>query len=146
LPDAEYHLLSAAQQRMWLLTQLEGANKAYHIRISIKLTGFVDPVLFNEAFQMLLQRHEILRTVFIQDEDGNPRQKINKWSPEENPIRCLDFANSSDAAVNYCNEFTHRDLDIDSDALIQCSLVKIGHDAHQLLLLQHHLITDGWSM
>jgi tyrocidine synthetase-3 len=101
LPIAEYYQLSAAQHRMWILTQLDGANKAYHIRLAIRLTGKVDHVLFNEAFQNLLQRHEILRTVFIQDQEGKPWQKIREWSPENYVLDYRDFSHAEEERKLY---------------------------------------------
>src|SRR5688572_22071755 len=67
--------LSFAQQRLWFLNQLEPGNPAYHLRALVRLSGPLDPRALDLGLQEIVRRHEILRTIFVQ-EGGEPAQVI----------------------------------------------------------------------
>jgi tyrocidine synthetase III len=68
--------LSSAQRRLWVLSKFEGANEAYNMPQVVRLEGSLNEEAFSKAYQALLTRHEVLRTVFIEDAEGNPRQRV----------------------------------------------------------------------
>jgi condensation domain-containing protein len=68
--------LSAAQQRLWFIDQLEGGSTAYHIPLALRLHGELDAGALQSALDALLERHEALRTTFVKV-DGQPAQRVN---------------------------------------------------------------------
>ena len=84
------YTISSAQERLWMLSQLEEANKAYNITQVFHLNGFIHESSFAKAYSALLERHEILRTVFLVDTEGNPRQSI---LPITKPFFRVEFQN-----------------------------------------------------
>src|SRR5215218_8713370 len=67
--------LSYAQQRLWFLSQLSGVSEAYHIHGGVRLRGTLDRVALKGALDRIVERHESLRTCFVQ-QDGEAVQKI----------------------------------------------------------------------
>src|SRR6185312_2147726 len=68
-------LLSWAQQRLWFIDQLEGGGAAYNIPAAMRLHGVLDERALRDALDTLLERHEVLRTVF-RNVNGQPVQVI----------------------------------------------------------------------
>src|SRR5690606_22644638 len=68
--------LSFAQQRLWVLNQLEPNLAAYHIPGVVRLQGVLDRETLQAAFHQLLARHEALRTTFAVNSAGTPIQEV----------------------------------------------------------------------
>ena len=135
--------LSFAQLRLWFLNRLEGPNPAYNIPTAIRLSGPLDRAALAQAIADVAARHESLRTVFP-DDDGRPRQLI--LDPErsrpslavvEDAGADLETALIAAAAVGF---------DIATDPPFRATLFGLGPQEHVLLLLQHHVAGDGWSL
>ncbi len=71
--------LSFAQQRLWLIQQLGPNSYLYNVPPALQIKGQLDVIILERALNSIIQRHEVLRTPFPADEDGQPWQKI---SPE----------------------------------------------------------------
>src|SRR5262245_26098831 len=138
--------LSFAQQRLWFISQFEGASKAYHVRCGIRLKGDLDHVALRRALDRIIARHEALRTTFHQI-DGQPTQVIetaeNGFALQEH-----DFSQSADPTAELRRlvelEAT-QPFDLTRGPLIRGQLAQIAEDDHALLLTMHHIVSDGWS-
>ncbi|MGY0035039.1 AMP-binding protein [Pedobacter sp. NJ-S-72] len=73
-PKGAHIPLSFSQERLWFIDQLEG-SKHYHIPAVLRLYGAVDQGALTRAFQTIINRHEVLRTV-IREENGIAYQKV----------------------------------------------------------------------
>jgi amino acid adenylation domain-containing protein len=139
---------SAAQRRLWFIDRLgDGLQAAYHIPISVRLTGALEGAALRSAVADLSLRHEILRTSFI-DEGGGLKQEI---APEPSfelttiDLSDLDAARRKDAiAKNRFDEVT-TPFDLAKGPLFRGRLLKCSADEHFLLITMHHIIFDGWS-
>ena len=67
--------LSFAQQRLWFLSRFEEASTAYHIAAGLRLIGRLEREALVRALDRIVARHEALRTVFVQGDDGVPVQQ-----------------------------------------------------------------------
>ena len=74
--ESESYPLSNAQQRVWILSQLEEGSTAYNLPTEIELIGSYDLDCFERAIKSVIERHEILRTVFKEDDNGEPCQIV----------------------------------------------------------------------
>jgi acyl carrier protein len=74
-PQDDY-LVSSSQRRLWVLSKFEGANQAYNIPKISRLVGIINEDAFIKSYHKLLERHEVLRSVFTEDKEGTPRQLI----------------------------------------------------------------------
>jgi len=137
--------LSYAQERQWFLWQLDPQSSAYNIPLALRLRGELDVIALQRSFYALVARHESLRTRFVRDAQGNPQQLIE---PGLRVPLCLDHAqDSGEAQVRSWIETQAAQLfDLEQGALVRLRLLQLASDEHVLLLVQHHIVSDGWSM
>ena len=149
LPDSEHYTLSSSQRRLWLISQFEEAAAAYNIPLSFLLEGEVNEQLFARAFHGLITRHESLRTIFLQDSEGEPRQVI--LEPERSGFHLffLDLRHSNDAGMEVKELMARQNaeaFDLRTGPLMRAALVRTGEKTWVLNCVLHHIISDGWSM
>ena len=135
--------LSYAQQRQWVLWQLEPHSSAYNIASALRLQGALDVAALSRAFQTLLARHESLRTTFAQ-EAGEVRQVIHAAQAFEWKIGHAQV--SADGLREAVETLTRQPFDLERGPLLRVDLLRLGAQEHVLVLNLHHIITDGWSM
>ncbi|KAG0196273.1 hypothetical protein BGX28_010348, partial [Mortierella sp. GBA30] len=138
--------LSFAQQRLWFLTQLEEVSDTYHIPSGLRLQGDLNQVALKHALDSLHSRHEALRSVFI-DIDGHPQVKI--LPSKEVPLRQVDLRGlvDQDAQLKHTlEEETRVSFDLAKGPLIRATTIQLADDECVLLITQHHIVSDGWSM
>jgi amino acid adenylation domain-containing protein len=139
---------SWAQERLWLLDQLEGGSPAYHIMAVLRLRGSLDKEGLRKALDTLLERHEVLRTVLVSI-DGNPTQEIGAASRFS--LELVDLSGYSDSERNAQIETqkleeARAEFNLAVGPLIRARLLRLGAEEHLLLLAMHHIISDGWSI
>ncbi|MBX7554902.1 amino acid adenylation domain-containing protein [Streptomyces sp. tea 10] len=135
--------LSFAQRRLWFLNRMEGASATYNIPLAIRLHGTVDRAALNTALADLSERHESLRTVFPAT-DGEPRQEV---LPLERGRSVFTFASAAeDELERLIAAEAARGFDLTSELPLRALLFSTGPEEHVLLLVMHHIATDGWSM
>ncbi|MET7380976.1 amino acid adenylation domain-containing protein [Streptomyces sp. NPDC005526] len=133
-PRPERVPLSAAQRRLWFMYRFEGPSPTYNVPLALRLTGRVDRAALRAALADVVGRHESLRTVFG-DESGMPYQRIVTGEPVLEEVAGDDVA----AAAGYAFE-------LDRELPVRCWLFSQSGDEHVLLVLVHHIVSDGWSM
>ncbi len=135
--------LSWSQQRLWFLDQLDAAaGAAYHIPMALRLSGTLDPRVLEATLARLVERHEVLRTRFVVT-DGEVRQVIDAPVPVALPLReVTDMAGVADIA----RAEAAQPFDLASGPLLRGQLLRLAADDHVLLITQHHIVTDGWSI
>ncbi len=139
--------LSHGQQRLWLLEHFhEGRHgSTYVVPAAFELDGPLDVPRLEQAFAYLIDRHEILRTRFV-EVDGEPQQEVLSQVPFA--IRMADLRDSTDtvaAAAAWAGAFVAEPFDLAAGPLIRAALVALGDDRHALVICQHHIIGDAWS-
>ena len=140
--------LSFAQQRLWFLDQLTGANATYNITRSLKLSGKLDVAALEKAIAAIIDRHEILRTTYQLQGDA-PAQII---SPDHNfKLSTINLQhlseNEQQAEIKtLINDYGNKPFDLNKDLLIRCQLLKLNLEEYIFLFCVHHIVFDGWSM
>ncbi|MBO9883275.1 non-ribosomal peptide synthetase [Xanthomonas sp. D-109] len=142
--------LSWAQQRLWFLDRLDpAASLAYHIPAAFRLTGYLHRQALGRALDRIVARHEVLRTRF--ELTGRlPTQQINA---ETTGFRLIDEDLSglpAEARASALQRFgvqeAEQRFDLSCGPLIRGRLLKISAEEHVLLVTQHHIVSDGWSI
>ncbi|HKY27539.1 MAG TPA: amino acid adenylation domain-containing protein [Pyrinomonadaceae bacterium] len=145
---AETFPLSFAQQRLWFLAQLEPENPSYNLPQALQLRGVLDVNALKQTLNMIVARHESLRTTF-KTIDGQPVQIVSR-SPEINlaftNLEDLPAARRETEAQRIAMAEAWRPFDLSRDYPIRAALVRLDHDHHWLLLTLHHIASDGWSL
>ncbi|NVE00636.1 non-ribosomal peptide synthetase, partial [Massilia sp. BJB1822] len=137
--------LSWAQQRLWFLDQLDHASgAAYHMPAALRLQGKIDRKALKEALDSIVARHESLRTSFVMQQ-GAAVQSIAPpgcgFALQEQDLRNNPSGWEAIAAAEARQLF-----ELDRGPLVRCRLLQLGEQEHVLLVTQHHIISDGWSI
>jgi len=138
--------LSTTQERQWFLDRLEGEAGAYNLPTALRFRGGLSPELIEEAFTLLVARHEGLRTRFV-TVDEVPLQIVDP--PSAVTLDRRDFRDHEDpleAGLFWLREKARLGFDLEHGPLFRLHLARIGVDDHLLLLVMHHIISDGWTM
>src|SRR2546422_5599363 len=140
--------LSFAQQRLWLLAQLEPDSAAYNISRPLRLQGELNAPALRETFNKLLARHHVLRGSFDLVE-GQPVAQIASHLEIDIPVMDLGGLPESEREAEVSRlaiaEAT-RPFDLTAAPLPRVCLLKLGPQDHVLLLNMTQTISDGWSM
>ncbi|MGW0538413.1 amino acid adenylation domain-containing protein, partial [Streptomyces sp. NPDC003032] len=143
VPRPERVPLSHAQRRLWFLDRLHGPSPVYNIPAGLRLKGALDIAALRAALSDVAERHEALRTVFAEDEDG-PYQVVldgTAANPELIPV-----ASGEDTLDRQLQEGARHRFDLTAEAPWLAKLFVLAPDEHVLLLVMHHIAGDGWSM
>ena len=140
--------LSYGQERLWVLQQLSPENPQYHFSEIFYLTGPLDIGALQNAFLLLLKRHDILRTTFQLDAEI-PRQHIHGYTVL--PWTFMDFSWDEGAfdekmGREFIKKEVRKPFNLEEGPLFRISLLKIKDDLHWLVLTFHHIIVDEQSI
>ncbi|NRB37084.1 MAG: amino acid adenylation domain-containing protein [Pseudomonadales bacterium] len=140
--------LSFSQQRLWFVEQLAPGNATYNVPAAIVLTGSLNTDILQQVLNTLIQRHEALRTSFI-DNDGDAEQIIHNAVHMPIQVEHCDYALADkDALLALAADELLKPFDLSQAPLFRVRVLKLRseeQDQHLLLLNLHHIITDGWS-
>ncbi len=146
-PRPERLPLSSAQQRLWILDQIDPGNSVYNVTSLMRFRGHLDIDALERTLSEIMRRHESLRTVFVKDDEG-PRQHI---LPVE-PLRLIqhDVSNQQDdarepAAIALAAADAAAPFDLAKGPVLRATLIRVEADEALLLLSAHHIAVDGWS-
>ena len=139
--------LSFAQERLWVLDQMEPNNPLYNIPRSLRLKGAVQPEAIERALNEIVRRHESQRATFAVN-DGHPVQRIAQSLTI--PLVVQDLAAFPEdgrevEARRIAADEAMRPFDLATGPLLRARLLRLGSEDHVLLLTMHHIISDAWS-
>lgn len=139
--------LSSAQHRLWFLDQLEPNGHTYNLAHALEIRGALDVDALRRSFDALAERHEILRTRFI-DLDGVPYQRIDL--PARADWQLIDLSqlprDRRDAEANHLLKAESRKpFDLGAGPLMRIRALRMEAEKFILLLTFHHIVSDGWS-
>ncbi|EHS59970.1 non-ribosomal peptide synthase/polyketide synthase [Paenibacillus sp. Aloe-11] len=138
--ESEAYPVSSAQKRLYVLRQMDGGELSYNMPGAFTVDGPLDRVRLESAFQMLIQRHESLRTGFYM-KDGELVQRVHREVPFT-----LDYTEASGEDTDTLIRSFIRAFDLSQAPLLRVGLVKLQEERHLLLFDMHHIISDGVSI
>ncbi|EPJ97838.1 non-ribosomal peptide synthetase [Pseudomonas sp. CFII68] len=143
IPQVDQQLdqpLSSAQQRVWLMQQLDLADSSFNMSSNVRLRGQLDRHALERSLHRLVDRHAILRTTYHQ-RNGELYQRIHGHMSV-----ALQVIVSSDAQWPVdARDVALRPFDLASEAPLRAVLYRLGEQEHVLQLVMHHIASDGWS-
>jgi amino acid adenylation domain-containing protein len=140
--------MSFAQQRLWFLDQLEPNGSAYAMPAAVRLSGRLDVERLKGALAGIVARHEALRTVF-RVVDGEPSQVIAGDAAPDLPLEDLSALSPADQETEVrrrLDDDIRRPFDLARGPLLRTRLLRLAEDRHVLIVVLHHIVSDGWSM
>ncbi|MBV9820813.1 MAG: amino acid adenylation domain-containing protein, partial [Actinobacteria bacterium] len=140
--------LSRQQEQVWLHAALAPDSIAYHTQTTIRIAGPFDPDVFDRVITELGRRHAILRTTYAQDGD-----QLWQLVHDPEPVRAtrIDLTDLTDPAVRrtrveeLIEQELRRPFDLARLPLLRWTLIKLATDEHEVVLVEHHMVHDGWS-
>ena len=137
--------LSFSQERLWFVDRLEG-SVSFHVPVILKLEGRLNKEALSYSLKTIVDRHEVLRTVFL-EEDGFPYQFIKEkdsWN-----LHISDgtiYARDGSALQEHIKKLLTAPFDLSNDHPLRANLIAIGEEMHVLVITLHHIASDAWSL
>jgi amino acid adenylation domain-containing protein len=140
--------LSYPQRMFWFLDKLGSGTPAYNLPRAFRMEGDLDVDALHEAFRLSLRRHDVLRTSFA-ELGGDLYQCVR--DDVEIDLVLHDLSNlpaekRESETFALASEGAQKPFDLERPPLFRLSLVRLSPAQHVLILVMHHIITDGWSM
>ncbi|HZF08057.1 MAG TPA: amino acid adenylation domain-containing protein, partial [Thermoanaerobaculia bacterium] len=139
--------LSFAQERHWVQRRATSGTAVANSLLAFRLTGELDGGVLERSFRELVARHEILRTTFA-EEGGEPVQVIHpeldlSWSLCD--LSALPRPTREATARALTAGAGRQVFDLGRTPLFRVTLLRADAREHLILVVQHHILTDGWS-
>ncbi len=147
--EALSYPLTTSQERLWIVSQLDGATLAYNMPAVVKLKGNLDLDKFEQSFKMLIKRHEVLRTYFKSHINGEIRQYILSPESIDFGIEIEDYRSiqiTSDTITDYLQKKNSIAFNLEQAPLVRGRLLRLKDMEYIFFLSMHHIIGDGWSI
>ncbi|ASZ13030.1 non-ribosomal peptide synthetase [Chitinophaga sp. MD30] len=135
--------LSYSQERLWFIDQLEGSQH-YHVPVVLRITGPLNRGVLSHSLQVIVNRHEVLRTVIAATPSGNYQQVLDKDGWQLDILSDPRFTDA-DYCQGYIRELVTAPFDLCRDHMLRASLLILSGEEHILVLTMHHIAYDGWS-
>ncbi|WP_291286917.1 non-ribosomal peptide synthetase [Flavobacterium sp.] len=143
--DSAYYPLSSSQYRMWVLSQMEESNRAYNVPALYTFEGNLKVKTLEQAFQLVIERHEILRTQFVSQENS-VAQKIIPAGAIQFRVAEIDLRNTTTSVEALISKEMSYSFDLENDLLLKSTVYQTEANQWIFFFMIHHIISDGWSM
>ncbi len=140
--------LSYPQRMFWFLDKLLSDTPAYNLSRAFRMEGQLDIYILQEAFRLALRRHDVLRTCFAES-DGELYQCVRDdvgidLVPDD--LSGIPAPEREIKTLAIASKEAQKPFDLERPPLFRLRLVRLSPDENVLILVMHHIITDGWSM
>ena len=139
---------SFAQERLWLLAQIEPSDPAYHITGAVRFKGDLNLHALQASLNEVVKRQESLRTTF-REVNGEIEQIISPSSTIDLEVVPSEIPHGVDAEASFDSWLAvilEEPFDLVRGPLLRVVLWKHAGDDHTMILVVHHIISDGWSL
>ena len=148
--DEDRSLPSFSQQRLWFIDKLQGQSSEYNMPVVFDVTGALNLDVLNRVFNTIIERHEVLRTAFLES-NGRLLQKIKPVGQFEFKTNVFDASKRPReerlfAIDQFIQKEAGRSFNLADDLMLRAHYVKVSGGTGVLLVNIHHIASDGWSM
>jgi amino acid adenylation domain-containing protein len=143
------YALSSAQKRLWILSKFTAANTAYNIPGIYIFEGKLNIEALEQAFKTLINRHEILRTFFKEDLNGEVRQWVISAQETDFKINIKDVRNElgkGEKIKKLVEGQMQKIFDLETGPLLEATLIRENENKYVFVCNMHHIISDAWSL
>ncbi len=146
-PDLSTYPFSSAQERLWLLDQLDPGATTYNITEAVRLKGLLDVSVLEQSLTEIVSRHDVLRATFSKV-NGKPEQIT--MSPAAltlltTDLRAVPESEQENRIQKIIEHEIQQPFDLSRGPLIRAQLLCLNPGDHLFLLSLHHIISDAWS-
>ncbi|MFK7784274.1 MAG: condensation domain-containing protein, partial [Crocinitomicaceae bacterium] len=143
--DNGQYPISSAQRRLWVISQFEEASVGHNMPNTVHLNGKQDVESFSKAINSVIERHEILRTVFKADDNGEVHQLVLPADSLDFSLKIHDCRADKEEANEIINSDVYKPFDLENGPLIRAALIQVEDEEYIFHYNMHHIISDGWS-
>ncbi len=136
--------LSFSQERLWFIDQLEGSVQ-YHLPVVLRLKGKLNVEALSHSLQQIVNRHEVLRTVY-REQEGQSWQYIKE--KDSNKLEIIEgsrYNEDKKGLGEYIQKLTKAPFDLSRDNMLRVTLIELGSEEHVMVATMHHIASDAWS-
>jgi len=147
-PSPNGYKISSAQRRLWVLSQFEDSSAAYNNADFTVFDGDLDVEALEYAFNTIIERHEVMRTVFREDEEGEVKQFI--LTPEELGFKIskFDLRQEEDKEAKLRQLLFNQQMTpfkMDTGPLLTAAIYRLEDKKWIYAYVVHHVLSDGWT-
>lgn len=137
--------LSVGQERILRLARLTPDLPLYNVAAGWQIDGPLDAPMLFRAIERIRDRHDILRSTFHDTDTGLIQRIAPPQANGPGPVREVDLSDDPDTAPAVIAREAACHFDLARGPLWRLVLLRLGPERRQMLLVMHHIITDGWS-
>lgn len=143
--DKKFYSLSKRQEELWIAAQLVEDN-------SMNINAFLsfknlDVAIFEQVIAELIERHEVLRTRFEENNEKNSIvQIINKCWDLNNYFTFINQNEAKQGYPEFISTIVKQKIDVEAGALFHCYVYEVSKNSHEVIFIMHHIIGDAWSL
>lgn len=137
--------LSFSQERLWFIHQLEGSLQ-YHVPAVLGLKGKLNKEGLTHSLKEIINRHEILRTVIMQEDGQGYQLVLNAANWQLDIKEGATFSDDKKALQQYINQLIKKPFDLSKDYLMRATLINLSEAENIMVVTMHHIASDAWSM
>ncbi|HVU35199.1 MAG TPA: MupA/Atu3671 family FMN-dependent luciferase-like monooxygenase [Opitutaceae bacterium] len=148
VPEADLIPASSSQRRLWFLDQMEPGSPLYNIPYLVRLRGPLDARALEKALHAIIERHEVLRTNFTAV-GSEPMQFVRPAWTLDVPTTDLSSTAVGEREAELrrsTSEEARKPFNLSTDLMLRVRLYRLATNEHALMLVMHHIASDGWSM
>src|SRR5438552_16786602 len=139
---------SFAQERLWILEQLDPDTPLYNVPLALRLQGPLDVVALDRALLAILCRHAALRAVFP-EANGRPAPHLTatpRGAIETRDLTSMPQDEQVMAVAEMLRDEAERPFQLAEGPLTRALLLRTGPESHFLSITMHHIVCDAWSI
>lgn len=139
--------LSFNQESLWILDKLNSSLN-YHIPLVFKISGKLNEEILERTFLEIISRHEVLKTGLFELQGSPVQRTIDPFSWRLEIAYNENFTSDRAASPLFekISDFIYKPFNLENDTKIRASLIKSGKNEHILVIVLHHIASDGWSL
>src|SRR6185312_15345100 len=140
--------LSFAQQRLWFIEQLGPGLGLYNMPFALRMQGQLQIDVLQKSLEEIVRRHQVLRTRFPV-QDGEPMQEVMTSTAldfETIDLTGIDPQMREEVYFQRVTEAAKQGFDLEQGGLLRFKLFQLSEEECVLLVVMHHIVSDGWSM
>jgi amino acid adenylation domain-containing protein len=149
-PPGDPARVSFPQERLWFLDQLEGPSATYNVCEAFRLKGPIDAQVLDRALVEMVRRHESLRSTFAAPNPDEPPVQVVAEPPasllEIADVSAVDGDRREDEMQRHADAIAAQPMDLARGPLMRVLLISASNSDHALVVVMHHIISDGWSL
>ena len=141
--------LSLAQRRLWVAEQFGSGSGAYGMPLALRLRGALNIESLRASLAAVIQRHEILRTAYLADDEGDPIALVSAQIAVDMPLLDISHLSPVEQQTRVAlavADNTRLPISLEQAPLLRAQVLRVSATEHVLLYSMHHIISDGWSM